>query len=53
MDVLDEDKNKDLDFSEIMKKPKIFLESQVSYNGQLYNNLDFQNKVFMQTGRSK
>ena len=53
MDVLDEDKSKDLEISEIMKKPEIFLNSQVSYNGQLYNNIDFQNKVFMQTRRNE
>ena len=53
MDILDEDKNKKLDISEIMKKPEIFLESQVSYNGQLYNDIDFQNKVFKQTWRDE
>ena len=53
MDVLDEDQNKYLEITEIMRKPEIFLESQVSYNGQLYSNIGFQNKVFVQPGRSE
>ena len=48
MDNLDEDKSKDLTDLEIMKKPELFLQSQVSYNGQLYKDIEFRKKVFIQ-----
>ena len=47
MDHLDQNKSKDLDRQEIMKKPEIFLASQLSYNGQLYKDQEFRKEVFV------
>ena len=47
MDHLDQNKSKDLDRREIMKKPEIFLASQLSYNGQLYKDQEFRKEVFV------
>ena len=48
MDKLDRDKSKDLTEKEIMEEPEIFLKSQVSYFGELYKDMQFRKKVFMQ-----
>ena len=47
MDHLDQNKSKDLDRQEILKKPEIFLASQLSYNGQLYKDQEFRKEVFV------
>ena len=47
MDHLDQNKSKDLDRQEILKKPEIFLASQLSYNGHLYKDQEFRKEVFV------
>jgi len=48
MDNLDIDESKDITNLEIMKNSELFLQSQVSYNGQLYKDKEFRKKVFIQ-----
>ena len=48
MDNLDEDESKDLEAKEIMKDVDLFLQSQVSYNGRVFNDPMLRKKVFIQ-----
>ena len=48
MDNLDEDESKDLEAKEIMKDVDLFLQSQVSYNGRVFDDPMLRKKVFIQ-----